>query len=54
MSATVVNDAARQRSKCSVVVFDRGRREFARSSLPVQIERVASLVNAPAAVVAAA
>ena len=52
MSTTVVNDAAGQRSKCSVVVFDRGRRESAGSLLPVEIKRVAPLVDAPAAVVA--
>ena len=52
MSLTVVNDAAGQRSKRSVVVFDRGRCEIAGSSLPVEIKRVAPLINAPADVVA--
>ena len=51
-STTVVNDASGQRSKRSVVVFDRGRCESARSLLPVEIKRVTSLVDAPAAVVA--
>ena len=53
VSAPVVNDAARERSKCPVVMLDGGRREFARALLSIEIERVASFVDAPTAVVAA-
>src|SRR4051812_14393709 len=52
MTVTVVNNTASQRPKNTVVVFNGRRCESPGPLLPVQIKRVASLIDAPADVVA--